>query len=118
MTVRRRAGSPALLSLLLLALSPPAIAGASVASPEARLQVELARVLRQVGNAPAAETALARALEIDPACAPAWLERGFLAEESGSFSRARREGEADGFGGVGGMGFKVLGCRNARQRAC
>ena len=88
--MRRRAASPALLSLLLLALAPPAIAGASVASPEARLQVELARVLRQVGNESAAESALARALEIDPACAAAWLERGFLAEENGSFSRARR----------------------------
>lgn len=90
MIVRRHAGSPALRSLLLFALALPVAAVASVSSPEARLQVELARVLRQVGNAPAAETALARALEIDPSCATAWLERGFLAEDSGSFSRARR----------------------------
>src|SRR5678816_4490513 len=48
--VRLRVTSPIQLALLLLALSPPAIAGASASPPEARLQVELARVLRQVGN--------------------------------------------------------------------
>ncbi len=81
-------------ALALAILWLPALAGATAARPvadPALVQVELAHALRQAGDRRGADEALDRALEIDPRCGAAWIERGLLEESKGSsyFTRAR-----------------------------